>query len=334
METSRVPENNGAPREKEAKLASSGFAYRFKRSFKEYRLAYAFILPTLLFMSLVHLVPMVQGIWMSMLKLNQFTLSQYLKAPFIGMKNYSDLLFNEENPVHKGLGFALRNTGIYTVVVTIAVMALGLLIALLLNRDFPGRGIARAAMLLPWVVPSYVVGILWGFLWQKEGIINYILVDILHLMSDKPYWLIGPNTIWAIIIPTVWRSWPFLMIVFLAGLQTIPDDLYEASKIDGASKLRQFWSITLPLLKPIIAVQLLFQLIFNVYSYNIVAMMFGNGAGYPGEWGDLLMTALTRQTFGYWSFGVGAAAAFLLMLGMFVIVGIWYRIFRSELRVE
>jgi multiple sugar transport system permease protein len=124
------------------------------------------------------------------------------------------------------------------------------------------------------------------------------------------------------------------MIVFLSGLQTIPDDLYEASKIDGAGKIRQFWRITLPLLKPIIAVQLLFQIISNVYSYNIVAMMFGNGAGYPGTWGDLLMTALQRQTFGYWSFGAGAAASFLLMIGMLVIVGIWYRIFRSELRAQ
>jgi multiple sugar transport system permease protein len=305
-----------------------------KASFKEHRFAYGLILPTLLFMTIVHIFPMIQGIWMSLLKLNQFTLNEYLKAPFIGIKNYTDLLFNGNNPVRQGLGYALRNTAIYTVVVTAAVMVIGLFVAILLNREFPGRGFARAAMLLPWVVPSYVVGILWGFMWQKEGIINHILVDILHLMDEKPYWLIGPNTLWAIIIPSVWRSWPFIMIVFLSGLQTIPDDLYEASTIDGAGKIRQFWRITLPLLKPIIAVQLLFQIISNVYSYNIVAMMFGNGAGYPGTWGDLLMTALQRQTFGYWSFGAGAAASFLLMIGMLVIVGIWYRIFRSELRAQ
>lgn len=325
MELSKVPE---PPKTK------SNFRTRFKKGFREYRVAYLFIFPTLLFMLLVHIFPMIQGFIMSFLKLNQFTLNQFLNAPFAGIKNYVDLLFNENNPVRQGLGYALRNTAIYSVVVTISVMVIGLLVAMLLNRDFPGRGIARAAMLLPWVVPSYVVGVLWGFMWQKEGIINYILVDILHLMSDKPFWLIGQNTIWAIIIPTVWRSWPFIMVVFLAGLQTISDDLYEAAKIDGAGRLRQFFTITLPMLKPIIAVQLLFQIINNVYSYNIVAMMFGNGSGYPGKWGDLLMTALTRQTFGYWSFGVGAAASFLLMAGMLVIVGIWYRIFRSELRSD
>lgn len=314
--------------------SKTNFKTKFKRSFREHRVAYLFILPTFVFMLMVHILPMIQGIIMSFLKLNQFTLNQYLKAPFAKLENYTNLLFNDSNPVRQGLGYALRNTAIYSVVVTIAVMVIGLLVAILLNRDFPGRGIARTAMLLPWVVPSYVVGVLWGFMWQKEGIINYILVDILHLMSEKPFWLIGQNTIWAIIIPTVWRSWPFIMIVFLAGLQTIPNDLYEASKIDGAGRLRQFFNITLPMLKPIIAVQLLFQIINNVYSYNIVAMMFGNGAGYPGKWGDLLMTALTRQTFGYWSFGVGAAASFLLMASMLIIVGIWYRIFRSELRAE
>ncbi|WP_246021241.1 carbohydrate ABC transporter permease [Paenibacillus lentus] len=325
MEISRIPD---------APEAKQSFGIRLKKGFREYRIAYLFILPTFIFMLLVHVLPMIQGIVMSFLKLNQFTLSQYLKAPFIGLKNYSELLFNESNPVRQGLGYALRNTAIYSVVVTISVMVIGLLVAMLLNRDFPGRGIARAAMLLPWVVPSYVVGVLWGFMWQKEGIINYILVDILHLMAEKPFWLIGQNTIWAIIIPTVWRSWPFIMVVFLAGLQTIPDDLYEAAKIDGAGRLRQFFTITIPMLKPIMAVQLLFQIINNVYSYNIVAMMFGNGSGYPGKWGDLLMTALTRQTFGYWSFGVGAAASFLLMAAMLIIVGVWYRIFRSELRVE
>ncbi|RUS43538.1 carbohydrate ABC transporter permease [Cohnella sp. AR92] len=305
-----------------------------QKSFRTNRFAYMLIVPTLLFMLLVHFLPMAQGIVMSMLKLNQFTLAQYLRAPFIGFDNYKSLLFDESNPIRQGMGFAVRNTVIYTIVVTFLVLAWGLLVAMLMNRPFPGRGIARTAMLLPWVVPSYVVGVLWGFMWQRDGIINYILVDLLHLMGEKPFWLIGHNTIWAIIIPTIWRGWPFLMVVFLAALQTIPEDIYEAARIDGAHKLRQFVHITLPLLKPVIAVQLLFQFINNVYSYNIVSTMFGNGAGYPGEWGDLLMTALTRQSFGYWAFGSGSAASFLLMVVMLVFVGIWYRTFRSELNSQ
>lgn len=306
----------------------------WRKRVKDNKFAYMLMVPTIIFMMLVHLLPMLQGIWMSFLKLNQFTLVKYLKAPFVGMDNYIGLLFNSDNPVRQGLNFAIRNTAIYAVIVTIGVMIMGLMMAMLLNRDFPGRGIARTAMLLPWVVPSYVVGVLWGFMWQQNGIINYFLVDVLHLFNDKPFWLLGPNTIWAIIIPTIWRGWPFLMVIFLAGLQTIPEDIYEAATIDGANKLRQFWNITLPMLKPVIAVQLLFQIINNVYSYNIVSTMFGNGAGYPGEWGDLLMTALTRQSFGYWAFGSGSAASMMLMFVMLMVVGVWYRVFRSELNAQ
>lgn len=306
----------------------------WRKRVKDHKFAYMLMVPTIIFMMLVHLLPMIQGFWMSLLKLNQFTLGKYLKAPFVGIDNYVGLLFNTDNPVRQGLNFAVRNTAIYSVIVTIGVMIMGLMMALLMNRDFPGRSIARTAMLLPWVVPSYVVGVLWGFMWQQNGIINYFLVDVLHLFDEKPFWLLGPNTIWAIIIPTIWRGWPFLMVIFLAGLQTIPEDIYEAATIDGAGKIRQFWNMTLPMLKPVIAVQLLFQIINNVYSYNIVSTMFGNGAGYPGEWGDLLMTALTRQSFGYWSFGSGSAASIMLMFAMLMVVGIWYRAFRSELNAQ
>lgn len=316
-----------------AKVAS-GKRGLWRKRVRENKFAYMLMVPTIIFMLLVHLLPMVQGFWMSFLKLNQFTLGKYLKAPFVGMDNYIGLLFNSDNPVRQGLNFAIRNTAIYAVIVTIGVMIMGLMMALLLNRDFPGRSIARTAMLLPWVVPSYVVGVLWGFMWQQNGIINYFLVDVLHLFDEKPFWLLGPNTIWAIIIPTIWRGWPFLMVIFLAGLQTIPEDIYEAATIDGAGKFRQFWNMTLPMLKPVIAVQLLFQIINNVYSYNIVSTMFGNGAGYPGEWGDLLMTALTRQSFGYWSFGSGSAASIMLMFAMLMVVGVWYRAFRSELNAQ
>lgn len=299
------------------------------------QLAYYLVLPAFLFMVLIHFVPMVQGIWMSFLKLNQFTLNKFLSAPFVGLKNYKDILFEPQNPLHAGLIFAVRNTAIYTVIVTFLVMFLGIAVALLLNRNFKGRGIARTAMLLPWIVPSYVVGILWGFMWQKDnGVINYLLVNVFHILDEKPFWLLGHNTLIAIIIPTIWRSWPFLMVVFLAALQVIPDEIYEAAKIDGASAWKRFWHVTFPLLKPVIAIQMLFQLIANVYSYNIVATMFGNGAGYPGEWGDLLLTLLSRQSFSYWMFGPGAAASVLLMVSMLIVVGIWYRSFKSELMIQ
>lgn len=121
----------------------------WRKRVKDNKFAYMLMVPTIIFMMLVHLLPMLQGIWMSFLKLNQFTLVKYLKAPFVGMDNYIGLLFNTDNPVRQGLNFAIRNTAIYAVIVTIGVMIMGLMMAMLLNRDFPGRSIARTAMLLP-----------------------------------------------------------------------------------------------------------------------------------------------------------------------------------------
>lgn len=293
---------------------------------------YLLLLPALLLMAAVNLTPILQGFYMSLLKLNQFTLAQYLDAPFVGLDNYRRVLFDGASPLRAGLGLALRNTLLYTAVVSLSAIAIGLGMALLMNRDFPGRNLARTLLLLPWIVPSYVVGSLWGFMWQRDvGIINTVLVDWLHLLDERPFWLIGANSFWAIVIPTVWRSWPVLMLIFLAALQSIPEDPYEAATLDGVSRWQQFLHITLPLLKPVILIQLMFQIIDNIYSYNLVSMMFGNGAGYPGEWADLLMPLLTRQSFSYWLFGQGAAVSFVMMALMLVFVGLWLRAFRQQM---
>ncbi len=302
---------------------------------KKYRFAYYFILPTFLGMLFLHIFPVFQAFYMAFLRLNQFTISQYLMAPFIGFDNFSDILFNGSSPIHIGLLEAVRNTIIYTVLVTAGTISVGMIVALMVNRKFRGKNIVRALFLFPWVVPTYVTGLLWGFMWQKEiGVINILLVDWLHLLPSKPFWLLGPNTLWAIIIPTVWRFWPLSMLMLLAGMQSIPDELYEAAEIDGASGWKKFWSITMPMLKPVWAILILFGLIYNTYSFNIVIMMFGFGAGYPGEWGDLMMTNMFRNTFQQWAFGTGAAASVLLLVVMIVIVNFWYRFYQKAESVQ
>jgi multiple sugar transport system permease protein len=293
---------------------------------------YLLLWPALLMMFAVNGLPIVHGFYMSLLKLNQFTLGQYLHAPFAGLDNYRHVLFDPDNPLRAGLGHALRNTGLYTIVVSLLSIGIGLGVALLMNRDFPGQRVARTLLLLPWIVPSYVVGVLWGFMWQRDvGIVNVVLVDWLHLLHERPFWLLGANSFWAIVIPTVWRGWPVMMLIFLAALQSIPQEQYEAAALDGVGRWGQFLHITLPLLKPVILIQLMFQIIDNVYSYNIVSMMFGNGAGYPGEWADLLMPLLTRQSFSYWFFGQGAAVSFITMALMLVFVGLWLKAFRRSM---
>jgi multiple sugar transport system permease protein len=181
------------------------------------------------------------------------------------------------------------------------------------------------------VVPSFVVASLWQFMWQSDdGIVNKILVDYLHLLDHRPVWLIGSNSIWAIVIPTIWRQLPFAMLIFLAGLQAIPTELHEAAAIDGAGAWQRFRRITVPLLKPLIAIQLLFCVIYSMYQYSIPVVMMGTN---PGPHADLMMTLIVRQSFTNNLFGFGSAASVLLMLVMCVWVAIWYRGFRKEFEV-
>ncbi|MFH1347711.1 MAG: sugar ABC transporter permease [Candidatus Margulisiibacteriota bacterium] len=302
---------------------------------KKYRFAYYFILPTGLAMLFLHLSPIVQGIYMSFLRLNQFTLQQYLLAPFVGFENFYKVLIDPTSPIRIGLFEAVRNTIIYTIIVTLGTLGVGMVVALMLNRRFFGRTIVRTLFLFPWIVPTYVTGLLWGIIWLKQGgLVNVMLADWLKILPFKPSWLSGPNTIWAIIIPTIWRYWPLSMLMLLAGLQTIPDELYEAADIDGAGPWRKFWMITWPMLRPVWFILILFGLIYNTYSFNIVIMMFGFGAGYPGEWGDLMMTNIFRNSFQLWNFGTGAATSVLLLIVMIIIVNIWFRYFKKaeELR--
>jgi multiple sugar transport system permease protein len=124
------------------------------------------------------------------------------------------------------------------------------------------------------------------------------------------------------------------MVTYLAALQAIPQELYEAAKVDGATPWQRFRYITWPSLRPVTAILLLYGLLGTLYSFNIVYMMFGHGAGYPGEWGDLLMTNLFRNTFGMWNFGLGAAASTLYMLLTLVLILFWYRAFREDLKAR
>jgi len=228
----------------------------FLKEVIKYKHAYLFVLPTILGMLLVHFIPVLEAGYMSFLDLNLTTLPLYLKAPFIGLQNFQDILFNPDSLIRiSGLKEAARNTLIYTIVVTFGTMFFGMIVALMLNRKIKGAALLRVLFIIPWVVPQYVTGLLWGFLWQRDvGIINFILVNVLHLFKEKPFWLIGTNTIWAIMIPAIWRFWPYNMIMLLAGLQNIPEDYYDAAKIDGANSLQQFWYITWPLLKPVWAI--------------------------------------------------------------------------------
>jgi len=300
-----------------------------RRTWRSSWFAYWLVAPAVFFMVLVHVLPAAGGILLSFKNLNTFTFAQLYGAPWAGLENYRAILFDGANPLHSGFVGAAQNTAVYTFWTVGLTLCGGMAIALLVKRPMRGQKVVRALMLTPWIIPSYVVAVLWGFMWQSDvGIVDKVLVDYTHLLSDRPVWLLGPHTMWAIIIPSVWRGLPFAMLIFVAGLQALPSELYDAAAIDGAGPLRRFRYITLPLMRPLIAIQLLFGVIYAAYQFAIPYIMLGTN---PGDDADLMMTLIVRQSFSNNLFGFGAAASTLLMLGMLVWVAIWYRTFRRDL---
>jgi multiple sugar transport system permease protein len=295
------------------------------------RLIIGLITPAVILMLLVHLLPMLGGIFLSFKKINVFTFRELFDAPWAGFENYRSILFDADNPLRSGFTGAVQNTLVYTFWTVLGTLGGGLAVALLLNRPMRGIKAVRALMLTPWIVPSFVVAVLWQYMFQSDiGIINKVLVDYTGIVGERPVWLIGENSLWAIIIPSIWRGLPFAMLIFLAGLQAMPQELHEAAAIDGAGPLKRFRYITLPLLRPLIAVQLLFGVIYSTYQFAIPYVMFGNN---PGPDADLMMTLIVRQSFSNNLFGYGSAVSVLLMLAMLVWVAIWYRAFKRDLEV-
>jgi len=305
---------------------------RRRRRASRHRVAYAMIAPAVAFMVLVHLLPMAGGLLLSFKNLNTFTISRLFGAPWAGLDNYHAILFDVGNPLRSRFLGAVENTAVYTFWTLTGTLVGGMAVALLLNRQMRGQKLVRTLMLTPWIVPSFVVAVLWQFMWQSDvGVVNKLLVDWTGLLSDRPVWLLGGNSLWAIIIPSVWRGLPFCMLIFLAGLQALPKDLYEAAALDGAGAFRRFRHITLPLMRPLIAVQLLFGFIYATYQFAIPYVMLGTN---PGPDADLMMTLIVRQSFSNNLFGFGAAASTLLMLAMLACVAVWWRAFRRDLEVS
>ena len=281
------------------------------------RLIIGLIAPAVVFMVLVHLLPTIGGFFLSFKSLNTFTFRRLFDAPWAGLENYrGDPLRRRQPAARRVLGAPSRTRSSTRSGPSAGRSSAGSPWRCCCNRPMRGHRLVRTLMLTPWIVPSFVVAVLWQFMWQSDvGIINKVLVDYTHILGDRPIWLLGHNSMWAIIIPSIWRGLPFAMLIFLAGLQAMPRELHEAAAIDGAGPFRRFRYITLPLLRPLIAVQLLFGVIYAAYQFAIPYVMLGSN---PGPDADLMMTLIVRQSFSNNLFGFGGAASTLLMLAMFV----------------
>jgi multiple sugar transport system permease protein len=235
---------------------------------------------------------------------------------FVGGDNYTRM-FNSSEWIA-----ALERTLAFAAVSISIEMLIGLGLALMLHRAFRGRGLLRVAVLIPWAVPTVVSATLWKTMFDpRAGFVDYVFG--LHTT-----WTAGIWTSWAmILVADAWKNVPFIAIILLAGLQVIPQEIYEAARIDGASWWQSFRRLTLPLLKPALAVALIFRTLSALLVFDVIYIMTGGGPGLTTE----TLSFLNWQTFLVdTDFGYGGAISVMLVVLCLVIAGIYMRVLRPS----
>ena len=240
------------------------------------RLAWTLVLPALGVILLVALFPLAWTVWES-LHLHDLRMP-WLGQPFVGLDNYVEIA---HDPRFWG---ALGHTLFFTAASVSLELLLGLFLALAMNRSFRGRGLVRAAVLVPWAIPTVVAALLWRFIFDAQaGIANAVLVSV-GILDEPLVWFVHAATAWVpIILADVWKTTPFVALLLLAGLQNIDASLYEAAAVDGAGAWRQLRHVTLPLLKPAILVTLIFRTLDAFRVFDLVYVLTGGGPGTSTE---------------------------------------------------
>ena len=273
---------------------------------------YLLILPSVILMSVIILVPLVRGILMSF---NEVDIINQGKMQFVGLKNYITLL---DDPV---FSTALRNTMVWTLGVVFFQYVIGLSVALLLNEPIPLRGMFRGLVLVPWVVPSVVAAIYV----PDYGILNHLL-RLLYIIQDPLQWLSDSKlAMIAVIVVGVWKGIPFMAVVLLAGLQSIPKELYDAAEVDGASIIQRFRYVTIPNLRYLSTIVILLSIIWTFNSFDLVYVMTKGG---PSNATHLLSTYAYLTAFTFIDFGYAAALSVVMLLVLLVFAMIFSRLLK------
>ncbi|MCX5732949.1 MAG: sugar ABC transporter permease [candidate division NC10 bacterium] len=287
----------------------------FSRAMRETLANYAYLLPAAICLGGTVLFPILKSIHMSLF---HNVLSRPQDYRFIGLGNYLRLVHDPT------FWLTLKNSLVWVFCSVSIQFVLGFLGALLLNAEFRGRAFYRTLNLLPWIIPGVVVGLVWEYIYQPNyGPLNDILKR-LGLLTVPIAWLSQPATAMASVIFTnIWRGIPFFSIMILAGLQAIPDEVYEAATVDGASVTQRFWHITLPMLRPIIVVATATRII---WTFNYADLIFVMTSGGPANATQItssytLLTAYTDLDFGY-----AATLSVVLLVIMLVFTALYLKI--------
>lgn len=280
------------------------------------------LLPALIIMGVVTIYPLGRSFWIS---IHNWNLARPdLGHAFVGLMNY---LYVLKDPTFwqsaKVTAFFVFGS------VSLAISA-GLAAALLLNREFFGRNLVRMLALLPWAIPGVVNGIMWKWILNPSyGSLNGLLTS-LGIIDKYQIWLGTPaSALIMVILADAWKETPFIMLLFLAALQTVPKDLYEAAKVDGTNAFQSFWHITLPLIQPTLFVALALRTIWALKSFDLIYTLTAGG---PSAGTSVIGYYTYLKTFIALNFGRGSAAAYLMTLVVALLVVLYQRALYREVR--
>jgi len=277
--------------------------------------AWLFILPTMLLLLAINIFPL---IWAIRLSFTGLMANLPGAARFVGLDNYVDILTDEDV-------WANFQITAHFVFWTIALQVLiGLGLALLINQKFRGHSFWTTVILLPMMLSPAVVGNFWTLLFQPQiGPFNYV-VGFLTGVAPSSFSMIGSVTLapWTIVLVNTWMWTPYVMLICLAGLRSIPDYIYEAAEVDRASPLRQFWSITLPMVMPFLMLAVLFQAIQSFVMFDMVNLLTSGG---PGSVTETVSITLKRAAFEKWETGYASALAVILFVTIFGAANVYVR---------
>jgi trehalose/maltose transport system permease protein len=266
--------------------------------------------PALAVVALVALYPLGLTVYQS------FTNEQFLgglqPVEFVGLDNYRFLI--DDTIFRDSVILTVK----FTVITVVFEFVLGMIIALVVNSGFKGRGVMRAVMLVPWAIPTVISAQMWKWMYNDIfGVINDAL-QRLHIIDQGVAWISQPSTALASVAAVdIWKTTPFVALLLLAGLQVIPTELYEAANVDGVSKWHQFWRITFPLLMPAILVTLIFRTLDALRVFDVFYVFFGNR---PDTQTMAIYDQSTIVTTGDVGYGAAISVAIFLIIGLFVVI--------------
>jgi multiple sugar transport system permease protein len=278
-------------------------------------LAALLLAPAVVLLGLFIAYPFVMGVWLSL-----SSTSVGSPGRFVGLDNFlkawNDSIFQ----------VAFRNTFVYTFWATILKLALGMWLALLLNRHFRGKRLVRAAMLLPFIVPTVLSTFAWRWMFDPTfSVLNWLLYQSGLIVTKLPFLSDGTYALGCAIVVNTWRGMPFFAITLLAGLQTINPDLHEAAALDGANGWRRFWYVTWPLLKPVTLVVVVFSVIQTFSDFQLIYVLTGGG---PANSTHLLATYAYQVGVATGLLGEGAAISLFMLPVLFLVVWLQLRYLR------